>query len=145
MRSVCCAFLLLCALLCATASADERPQVAQLIGSSAATLERLLGPPTAREQGWVRYGDAIAVRMEGGIARRVRVRTHITDGPCAEVLRAEGFSDAGPALRRRSACEWPGRSLRHRVDRRGRLAARLDLRTEVLEVWFRRAPPQRAP
>lgn len=113
-----------------------RPGAAALIGRTMAQLRRDLGAPTAMESGWHRFGPRVAVQMSRGRAVRVRVRVR-EGGTCAEAVDAEGFHEAGPPLRHRDRCEWPGISMRHRLDPEGRLAGRLELDGATLEVWRR--------
>lgn len=114
----------------------SRPRIASLLGQPRARLQRTLGSPTRTEAGWTRYGPRLAIRFAAG--RAVRIRARVPDGlSCSEAAEREGFSDAGPPLRRSDACEWPGQSPRHRLDPQGRFAARLDLETATLDVRLR--------
>ncbi|HJL04156.1 MAG TPA: hypothetical protein RMH85_27235 [Polyangiaceae bacterium LLY-WYZ-15_(1-7)] len=114
----------------------SRPPAAALMRTTPAALAGRLGPATGREAGWRLHGPDVALKLRDGHVARLRVRV-AAGQRCEEVVRREGFAHAGPPLRRHRACEWPGISLRHRLDRARRFGARLDLAEGVLEVWRR--------
>ncbi|HJL14960.1 MAG TPA: hypothetical protein RMH99_04850 [Sandaracinaceae bacterium LLY-WYZ-13_1] len=115
---------------------DDLPRfhlVSHELAEAPAGLARFLGrrrhalarryPPSRAAGGWTHYGDVLAVRIEG--RRIVEVRARLPrDMTCREAAEWMGYDDAGPPLRRRSACEWPGISRRHRLAAglQGRLA-----------------------
>jgi hypothetical protein len=89
--------------------------------------------PTGEEDGWVRYGDALAIEYEAGLA--MRVRAVIAAADCEEAARLAGFipPEGSAPLRRARGCEWPGLSERHRLA--PHVAARWQ--DGVLELWRR--------
>ena len=129
----------------ACTDADRRPdephvREAQPIPASASARELLRArrrdidagrAASGEADGWVHYGDALAIQYEAGIAMRARLV--VGDVSCEDAARAAGFSPgAGTApLRRAGACEWPGLSARHRLA--PRVAARLA--GGVMEIW----------
>lgn len=113
-----------------------RPRGARLVGWTRRRIVRELGPPTGTEQGWVRFGPRLAILFEGG--RAVRLRAVAPEGStCRQAAEREGFRDVGAPLRRSYGCEWPGQSLRHRLDPEGRFGGRFERETATFEVWLR--------
>lgn len=106
--------------------------LARLLGARRRAIEAAR-TPTGEADGWVRYGDGLAIRYEAGVAMAVRAVLAADD--CDAAARAAGFSPPpGTApLRRSDGCEWPGLSARHR------LAPHVGARWQsgVLELWRR--------
>jgi len=89
--------------------------------------------PTGTDQGWVLYGEGLAIRYVSDRATRVRAR--LPAGlSCNLAARWMGFTpgDGSFGLRRRGGCDWPGISLRHRLAPH-RAASH---RGGVFEVWI---------
>ncbi len=87
----------------------------QLLGRARSAIDRD-HRPTGADQGWVRYGEALAILYEGD--RAVRVRSLLPAGlSCSLAARWMGFVPGRGSfgLRRRDGCDWPGVSLRHRL------------------------------
>jgi hypothetical protein len=64
--------------------------------------------------GWTVYGSVLAARVEN--RRVVALRATLPRSmSCTEAAEWMGFDEAGPPLRRRDGCEWPGLSERHRL------------------------------
>lgn len=120
-------------LLIASSTAAVRAQDAvlrTLLGASRADVEAT-HVPTGTDGDWTRYGDALAIQYEHGIATRVRARSSATS--CEDAARFAGFT-APPGvfpLRRADGCEWPVISGRHRLA--PHVAARFA--AGVMEIW----------
>ena len=113
-----------------------RPRASSILGKTLAQLRPTIGAPTGRDSGWIRFGPHVAVQLSRTRVVRVLVKAHV-GLTCAEVVAREGFADATAALRRSDSCEWPGISLRHRLDPEGRYAGRVDLSRGTFELWRR--------
>lgn len=89
--------------------------------------------PTTEADGWTRYGDALAIQFDHGIAMRVRARSTATT--CEEAATLAGFASRGSSapLRRATGCEWPGVSVRHRLA--PHVAGRWTAADGVMEIW----------
>ena len=101
-----------------------------LLGASRADVEAT-HVATGTDGDWTRYGDALAIRYENGIATHVRARSSATS--CDDAARFAGFT-APPGvfpLRRADGCEWPALSGRHRLA--PHVAARFA--AGVIEIW----------
>lgn len=82
--------------------------------------------------GWTVYGSVLAAKVEN--RRVVGLRAQLPRSmSCQEAARWMGFDEAGPPLRRRDGCEWPGLSERHRLAP----GVRGELRDGLFEIHVR--------
>ena len=88
--------------------------IASLMGRRRAWMAHRF-PHTRVDGDWTHYGDVLAVRFENERVVEVRGSVPAGTGSCADAARWAGFGEAGPPLRRRTGCEWPGISERHRL------------------------------
>lgn len=115
----------------------RRMRASDILGETRRELESQVGPASGAQEDWAHYdqGGGFDVQFLGDEGRASRVRYVLTANRCMEAARAIGFDDAGPPLRRRERCEWPGQSRRHRLG--PNVSGRLLFDMGVFEVWPR--------
>lgn len=84
----------------------------QFLGLRRQRIEGLLGAGADAGDGWTLYGQSFALHYERGCAVELVVAMP-AGTTCTGPLAGVGFAGRGPPLRRRRACLWPARSIRH--------------------------------